>query len=161
VEHTLVLMRHAKSDYPEETPDHERPLADRGRRDAPRMGAWLRDSGYLPDLVLCSTAERTRQTWDLVAAELPATPAVTYEPRLYGVSTFGMLMLVREVPEGAATAMLVGHNPATGELAAALADDQATRFPTASIAVLRLPGPWAAVTPGEATRLALVSPRDL
>jgi phosphohistidine phosphatase len=160
VERTLVLMRHAKSDYPEGVPDHERPLAERGRRDAPRMGAWLRDGGYLPDRVVCSTAMRARQTWELIAPLFPAA-TVSYEPRLYGASVFGLLMLVREVPDDAATALLIGHNPAIGELASALPDEHETRFPTASVAVLRIPGGWPSAVPGEATRLALASPRSV
>jgi phosphohistidine phosphatase len=156
-----VLMRHAKSDYPEDTPDHERPLAERGRRDAPRMGAWLRSSGYVPDLVVCSTAVRTRQTWDLVESTLVTGPTVRYEPRLYGVSVFGLLMLVRELPEDIATAMFLGHNPAIGELAAALPGQDPNRFPTASVAVLRVPGEWASTVPGDATLLASASPRSV
>ncbi|HXT88463.1 MAG TPA: histidine phosphatase family protein, partial [Trebonia sp.] len=67
----LLLLRHAKSDWPD-VADHERPLAKRGRRDAPVVGRWLRTSGYLPDAVICSTAARARQTWELVSAELPS-----------------------------------------------------------------------------------------
>ncbi|MGD0557475.1 MAG: histidine phosphatase family protein [Streptosporangiaceae bacterium] len=158
MEHTLVLMRHAKSDYPDGIPDHERPLAARGRRDAPRMGEWIRDNGYLPDLVLCSTAQRTRQTWDLVATELGGSPAVTYDPRIYEASTLGMLMLVRELPGDTSTAMIVGHNPGTAELVAGLTGQRVTSFPTATVAIVRIAGQWGSVAPGEATLLALVTP---
>src|SRR6266700_6314858 len=81
----LVLLRHAKSAWPD-VPDHERPLARRGRRDAPGAGAWLRRAGYLPDLVVCSTARRARETWQLAAAELGASPPVRFEPRVYQAS---------------------------------------------------------------------------
>lgn len=158
------MMRHAKSDYPEGTPDHDRPLAGRGRRDAPRMGTWLLDNGYIPDLVVCSTAARTRQTWDLVAPELVtanSAPAVRYEPRLYGASVFGLLMLVREVPDDIGTTLFIGHNPAIGELAAALPGEPPARFPTASVAVLRVPDGWASAAPDAATLLALASPRSI
>ena len=64
----LILLRHAKSDWPD-VPDRDRPLAKRGRRDAPKIGRWLREHGYLPDIVICSDARRTRQTWDRVARE--------------------------------------------------------------------------------------------
>jgi phosphohistidine phosphatase len=161
VEHTLVLMRHAKSDYPDDTPDHERPLAGRGRRDAPRIGEWIRDNGYPPDLVLCSTAQRTRQTWDLVAAELGASPAVSYDPRIYEASTLGLLMLVRELPDDVGTAMIVGHNPGTADLIAGLTGQQLTSFPTAAVAVVRLAGRWDSVAPGEAALRALVTPATL
>src|SRR5690348_12983247 len=86
----LVLLRHAKSAWPE-VADHERPLAKRGRRDAPKVGRWLGTSGYLPDAVVCSTARRARETWDLVSAQLPAAPEVHYEPRVYEASVLSLL----------------------------------------------------------------------
>lgn len=154
-------MRHAKSDYPDGTPDHERPLAGRGRRDAPRVGKWLASHGYRPDLVLCSTARRARQTWDLVAAELGSQPPVRYEPRIYEASPLGLLLLVRELPAEAGTAMILGHNPGLGDLAAGLSGGQVTSFPTAAVAVLRIAGPWESATPEDGTRLALITPATL
>src|ERR1035441_6396578 len=85
----LVLLRHAKSAWPD-LPDHDRPLAGRGRGDAPLMGRWLRDTGWIPDLVWCSTAERATQTWRLAAAELGADPPVSYEARMYGATGGGL-----------------------------------------------------------------------
>ena len=64
---TLVLLRHARSAWPD-VPDHDRPLAPRGRRDAPVVGRWLRTAGYLSDWVMCSTARRARQTWQLAGS---------------------------------------------------------------------------------------------
>jgi phosphohistidine phosphatase len=72
-----MLLRHAKSDWPD-VPDRERPLAKRGRRDAPRIGRWLRDHGYRPDAVVCSVARRTRQTWELVAPKLGGSPSAPF-----------------------------------------------------------------------------------
>ena len=117
----LILLRHAKSDWPD-VPDLKRPLAKRGRRDAPVVGRWLRDRGYLPDTVICSVAQRTRQTWELVAAELGGSASVTFEPRAYGASALTLLLLVRELPGACRTALLIGHNPAIEELAAHLAE---------------------------------------
>lgn len=81
-ERRLIVLRHAKSAWPEGVPDHERPLAGRGRRDAPAAGRRLYEAGYTPDLVVCSTARRTRETWDLAAAELlvRGAAAVPSEP---------------------------------------------------------------------------------
>jgi phosphohistidine phosphatase len=147
----LVLLRHAKSDWAEEGPDHERPLAKRGRKDAPVVGRWLGKSGYNPDAVICSTALRARQTWDLAAqgllAAIPATapataqapgpttapatapaagpatgPVVRYEPRVYEATVLALLMLVREFDPAWRTVLLVGHNPGLAELTAGLAD---------------------------------------
>lgn len=161
----LVLLRHAKSDWPD-VADHERPLARRGRRDAPAVGRWLTASGYLPDAVVCSTALRARETWDLASAELPpgALPVVRYEPRVYGASVLGLLMLVREFDPAWRTVVVVGHNPGLAELAVGLADPGAERpsaFPTAFVAVLGLPGSWVEAAPGEARLLAFTIPARL
>src|ERR1019366_8700761 len=77
----LVLLRHAKSAWPgpPAPPDHDRPLAGRGRRDAPAVGRWLREAGCVPDQVWCSTAQRAVQTWQLAAAELGVAPPVDYQ----------------------------------------------------------------------------------
>ncbi|MFK0293496.1 SixA phosphatase family protein [Streptomyces sp. NPDC090442] len=69
----LIVLRHAKSAWPEGVPDHERPLAGRGRRDAPAAGRWLWQQHCAPDVVLCSTSRRTRETWARVAGELGTT----------------------------------------------------------------------------------------
>lgn len=161
----LVLLRHAKSDWPD-VADHERPLAKRGRRDAPVVGRWLGTSEYVPDAVVCSTALRARETWNLVSGELPgAPPVVRYEPRVYEASVLGLLMLVREFDLAWRTAMIVGHNPGLAELTAGLASPGAEEvshaFPTAAIAVLGLPGPWAEAAPGDGRLLAFTIPAEL
>ena len=166
-----MLLRHAKSLWPDGVADHDRPLADRGRRDAPVMGEWLGTSGYAPDAVVCSTAVRARETWELAAEQLPSghVPVVRYEPRVYEASVLGLLMLVREFDPAWQTAAIVGHNPGMAELTMGLAGQEAAEppvtfsgaFPTAAAAVLRLPGPWAEAEPGEARLLAFTVPRDL
>lgn len=168
----LVLMRHAKSDWPD-VPDHERPLAKRGRRDAPVVGRWLGESGYLPDAVICSTARRARETWALASPGLAvaapgaapgAAPEVRYEPRVYEATVLGLLMLVREFEPAWRTVLVVGHNPGLAELTVGLADPAAAQpaaFPTAFVAVLGLRGSWAAASPGEASLLAFTIPAQL
>ncbi|HLK75030.1 MAG TPA: histidine phosphatase family protein, partial [Streptosporangiaceae bacterium] len=116
----LILLRHAKSDWPD-VPDRDRPLAKRGRRDAPRIGRWLREQGYRPDVVVVSAATRTRQTWDLVAPELGGSPAVHFEPRAYAASALSLLYLVQELPDRYRTALLIAHNPGLSDLATSLA----------------------------------------
>jgi phosphohistidine phosphatase len=161
----LILLRHAKSDWPD-VPDRDRPLAKRGRRDAPKIGHWLREHAYLPEVVICSAARRTRQTWDLVAPELGGSPSVTFEPRAYAASAMTLLYLVREVPAGCHTAMLVAHNPGVADLASALtqppdADVAPLRFPTAAVAVLDFPGDWPDLAPSQAHLTAYTTPADL
>ncbi len=169
----LVLMRHAKSDWPD-VADHERPLAKRGRRDAPVVGRWLGTSGNVPDAVVCSTALRARQTWELAAAGLAAavpdaSPVVRYETRVYEATVLGLLMLVREFDTAWRTAVIVGHNPGLAELTAGLASPDSARspvrlpaaFPTAAVAVLGLPASWEEAAPGEARLLAFTAPAEL
>ena len=164
----LVLLRHAKSDWPD-VADHERPLAKRGRRDAPVAGRWLGRSGYVPDAVVCSTARRAVQTWELAAAGLAdavpgAAPPVHYESRVYEATVLGLLMLVREFPDERRTVLVVGHNPGLAELAVGMAappPEPPSAFPTAAIAVLGLSGTWAEAGPGEARLLAFAVPADM
>jgi phosphohistidine phosphatase len=158
----LILLRHAKSDWPDGAADHERPLARRGRRDAPAAGRWLAGAGLDPDAVVCSTARRARETWALVQPELGGTPPpARFEPRVYEATALALLMLVREFDPAWRTVLVVGHNPGLAELTAGLTGDDAPRaFPTAFAAVLGLPGGWAAAEPGTARLLAFSVPAD-
>jgi phosphohistidine phosphatase len=137
----LIVLRHAKSAWPGDVDDHERPLGPRGLRDAPRAGRWLRENRYLPDLVVCSTAKRTRETWGLVAAELPEEPPVEYDDVLYGAGFEELLDVARRAPGGVSTLALVGHEPGVSEITLHLAgEDAIDRFPTGAIAVLAVAG---------------------
>jgi phosphohistidine phosphatase len=167
----LILVRHAKSAWPD-VPDHERPLAPRGRRQAPLIGAWLREADYVPDAVLCSTAQRARQTWQLMSTELRAAAAVTEDERIYGADVASLLELVRRVPEPARVVLLVGHDPGVRDLAITLAGhgagpagDLITRirekFPTGAAAVLEPRGTWSDLGAGAARLTNFVVPRDL
>jgi len=176
----LVLLRHAKSAWPD-VPDHQRPLAGRGRRDAPVMGRWLRGAGHVPDQVLCSTARRARQTWQLAQDGLGATPPVSFDDDLYLGSAVHLLDLIRGAPPAARTLLIVGHDPAVPELALMLAatapagdaeggsdaapaaafDRMRAKFPTAAIAVLEFGGNWDQLAAGSARLTSFVTPRDL
>jgi len=163
----LVLLRHAKSDWPD-VADHERPLAKRGRRDAPAVGRWLGESGYVPDAVVCSTALRARETWELAAEAMAAAvagarPDVHFEPRVYEASVLGLLMLVREFEPRWRTVLMVGHNPGLAELTIGLAGpgpEPPHAFPTAFVAVFGLPGGWARAAPGEGRLAAFTVPAE-
>ncbi|MFJ2261048.1 SixA phosphatase family protein [Streptomyces sp. NPDC087844] len=155
----LVVLRHAKSAWPDDVPDHERPLASRGRRDAPAAGRVLAGADCLPDLALCSTAVRARETWELAAAQWGTPPPVRHDARLYAAEVPELLEAVREAPAEAETLLLVGHNPGLEELVLTLAgdslddalDDVRTKFPTSAIAVLTWHGTgWASLAPGTA-----------
>jgi phosphohistidine phosphatase len=165
----LVLLRHAKSAWPD-VPDHERPLAGRGRRDAPVLGRWLQVTGSRPDQVVCSTTQRTRQTWQLAAAELDAPPPVSYDDRVYGATAADLLDLARQAGPEVRSLMFVGHDPGLPDLALALGgagSDMAAlgrlraKFPTAAIAVLTFAGDWPDLAPERARLIAFVTPADL
>ena len=174
----LVLLRHAKSAWPD-LPDHERPLAGRGRRDAPVMGRWLRAAGHVPDQVVCSTARRARETWELAQPGLGAAPPVSFEDRVYGASAAELLDLARHAPPDVQTLLIVGHDPGipglallagaatpagddrgSGAVSPAVVDRMRAKFPTAAIAVLELTGPWDRLGPGTARLTGFVTPRD-
>ncbi|MER5840236.1 histidine phosphatase family protein [Streptomyces prasinus] len=164
----LVVLRHAKSAWPEGVPDRDRPLAARGERDAPAAGRALAGTVGPPGLVLCSTAVRARRTWELAAAEWDAPPPVRYEPRLYAAGVPELLAVVREVPADVGTLLLVGHNPGLADLVLALAGDGAddtldrvrAKFPTSAVAVLSWRGTaWRDLAPGAALLTAMTVPR--
>ncbi|MFC6064439.1 SixA phosphatase family protein [Streptomyces ochraceiscleroticus] len=163
----IVLLRHAKAEWSQES-DHERPLAERGRRDAPAAGRWLAGAGITPDLTLCSTALRTRETWKLAVHELPQRPRTVYEDRLYEASLGELIAVVNEVPDEVDDLLLVGHNPGMHALADALSGEadgelltQMNRggFPTASVAVVTFNGSWKSVEHGVGRLVAYWTPR--
>ncbi|WP_105974874.1 SixA phosphatase family protein [Streptomyces geranii] len=154
----IVLFRHAKADWPQVT-DHERPLADRGRKDAAVAGRRLADTGIPFDLALCSTAARTRETWKLAVHELPQRPKTVYEERIYEASPGELITLLNETPDDTGNVVLIGHNPGVQALTDILAgeseDDSRTKvtrgFPAAAFAVLSFTGSWKGLEPGTAT----------
>ncbi|MFH9086379.1 SixA phosphatase family protein [Streptomyces sp. NPDC017673] len=163
----LVVLRHAKSAWPEGVEDHRRPLAPRGLRDAPAAGRALA-AGTLPDLALCSTAVRARRTWELASAEWATPPPVRYDRRLYAAGVPELLEVVREAPPEVRTLLLIGHNPGLEELVLTLAadglDDSLDRvrakFPTSAIAVLAWHGTdWPTLAPGVALLTSFTVPR--
>lgn len=165
--HRLVLLRHAKSDWPPGVPDLERPLAARGRRDAPVAGAWIAGGVDDVDLVLVSPAARTQETWALARGAWPQPPLARTEPSLYEAYPDDMLALVRGTEESVRSLVLVAHNPGTEELASMLAGDadpaaaeaMSVKYPTAAVAVVELDGPWASARPGTTRLVAFEVPR--
>jgi phosphohistidine phosphatase len=144
---TLYLLRHAKSDRGDpELSDIDRPLAPRGRRDAPAMAAYMREQDYRPDLILCSPAARTRETLALLQPVLGPDIRVEYDRKLYLGSPDLLLRRLRDVEEAVGGVLLIGHNPGLERLADALAPRGEKRalarmrekFPTCALAVIHL-----------------------
>lgn len=166
----LILLRHAKSDWPDGIADPERPLAPRGRAAAPLVGAYLSRESLVPDLVLVSPARRTRETWDLVAPCLPRSPKAAPEPRIYEASAARLLAVLRDQPAEVHTLMLVGHNPGMEDLAELLVHEGPTlardamgeKFPTGALAVIDFPiDDWAAIAPHLGRLDRFIVPRAL
>ncbi|GAA3490249.1 MULTISPECIES: SixA phosphatase family protein [Streptomyces] len=164
----IVLLRHAKADWPQVS-DHERPLADRGRRDAATAGRKLADTGLTFDLALCSTAARTRETWKLAVQELGHRPKTVYEDRLYEASPGEIVAVLNETPDDVTNLLVIGHNPGMHAVADGLAGQsdpdalaKLTRggFPTATYAVLEFTGPWKSVELGTARLTDYWAPHD-
>jgi len=140
-ERILILLRHAKSDWSGGEADLLRPLAKRGRRQAPDAGRWLAARIGRVDLAFVSPAERARSTWQLASAELAAPPRTRFDDRAYAASGSALLGLVRELPDDVNTVVLVGHNPGIEDLVSTLTG-QRVPMPTSSLAVIALPGSW-------------------
>lgn len=162
-ERTLVLLRHAKADHPAGVPDKQRPLTPRGHADAAAAGAWLARGGLHPELVICSPAKRTRQTWHgvSVAMAADAETAVRYEHDLYDGGQEDLLALVRTVNEDVRTLLMVGHNPSMSLLSALLdpaAQTDSDGLRTSGIAV-HLARSWADFGPGSAALRAVHTAR--
>lgn len=166
----LVVVRHAKSDQhqPEDVVDHDRPLSDRGRRDAPALGRWLAAETGAPDLVLCSTALRATQTWLLASAAFDEAPVMTERAELYAASPGTELAVVRAVADDVRLLVVVGHEPVQSTLTLALAGPGssasaltglAAGFSTGAVAVLEVDGPWDCLQPHGARLTRFAVPR--
>jgi phosphohistidine phosphatase len=168
---TLSLLRHAKSSWSNPAlPDRERPLATRGVTDAPLMGKAMAERGIDPELVLCSSARRTRDTLDLVLPELRVEPKIVYVDALYHASPEEMLEMLHGIQPGANRVMLVGHNPEIQAFALDLVgsgpkhfrDRLRTKYPTAGLAVINfVSGLWKSASVNSGTLNLFLSPRDL
>jgi phosphohistidine phosphatase len=169
----LYLLRHAKA-LPAEpgAGDCARTLALSGMQDAAQMARWLRKNGYVPDLILCSASARTTQTAELLLQEMDSE--IEYRDTLYLAEPARILAAVRGTPAGAASVMVVGHNPGLEEAAALLAREPVRRkerarlgvleekFPTCALAILDFDiGRWRDVREAGGKLVDFVRPKDL
>lgn len=166
----LYLLRHAKSDWGSDLEDHDRPLNGRGRAAAALMGQYLASTKTVPDLVLCSTAVRTKQTLALVLEAAGINPEVRFIPALYGADVETILAVVRQEASGHSNVLMVGHNPGFHEAALALGgagDAEALReiqwkYPTCTFCDIRFDAErLSTIEPGTGTVERFVRPKDL
>lgn len=165
---TLVLARHARAEGGGAS-DEARELTAAGHADAAAMGRWLNRSGPNFDLVVCSTATRTRQTWTGVESGPITAGEVRFDERVYGGDAEALLELLADVPDDVERLLVIGHAPTIPELADLLADPDASdqnavealhsRFPSGCLGVLTLDCVWTALIPGGASLTEVATPR--
>jgi len=171
----LLLLRHAKSEWPADThgvDDHARPLNARGRDAAKRMGTYIKAHQYIPSLVLCSTSGRTTET--VQRLKLPSSVSVEFLRTLYLAEWPALLTIIRGTDASAAALMLIGHNPGIGQLAATLSRemqdahgrnrfaDMKRKFPTGALAVLDFDvDDWRDIGHGAGAIIDYVRPKEL
>jgi phosphohistidine phosphatase len=163
----LFVLRHAKSSWDDPAQDdHDRPLAERGRGAAAVIAGHLKENSIAPQLVLCSSSRRTRETLEAIHA----TGEHRIEPELYGASTDELVARLRQVPAEVESVMVIGHNPTMQTLVLRLASEQATqdelpqvqaKFPTGALATLTFDSPWSELSAGCAHLTAFVRPKAL
>ncbi len=174
---TLTFMRHAKSDWPSPEQvdgpllDKARPLAPRGLRDAPRMAAWMASVGLQPDLIISSTAVRTRQTLSIIASFLKFTTVPTeFRDDFYLAEAEDMIEVVRDCPHAANHILIVGHDPGLHDAAFILIGagplrarrNLAMKFPTAAVVVIDFEiDKWTGLVPGSGTLRHFMAPKQL
>jgi phosphohistidine phosphatase len=163
----LYLLRHAKAGWAEPgMRDFDRPLEPNGRTDADSIGAAMKARSYAPELVLCSSAKRARETLDWVARHT-GNGRVVYSDSLYSTDAAGYVDFIR-VTADADTVLLVGHNPMMEDVAEALSGDGDPHarsalhggFPTSALAVIRFAGKLSEVAPGKGYLEAFITPAE-
>jgi len=163
----LLILRHAKSDWgTDASSDFARPLAKRGKKDAPRVGEWLYREGLVPDLVISSPAERARQTAVEVCKAMDVKKKrIQWESEIYAADVPELLRVLSRCSGDVRTVLLVGHNPGLEDLLCHLAGDEVEEpvdgklLPTATLARLEMPDDWSALDSGCAQLLAITRPR--
>ncbi|WP_454748089.1 SixA phosphatase family protein [Ciceribacter selenitireducens] len=166
----LLLLRHAKSAWPEGVADEQRPLNGRGRTAARLVGDYLAEAKLIPDLALVSTARRTQETWALVRERLPLKPEMRGVAELYAASPGQILDVLQAVEPAARTVLILAHNPGMQDLGLALTgggdaasrESMAAKYPTAGLAVIDFPAArWRDVGRGMGRLERFVTPKAL
>jgi phosphohistidine phosphatase len=162
----LILTRHAKSSWDDPlTPDHDRPLNDRGKAAAADLGQWLASRDYVPEEVLCSDSLRTRKTFSGIAPALPGAPVLELKPALYHAGPDVMMAVLRHAK--ADTVMMIGHNPGIAEFAARLVahaphSTDFARYPTGATLVVDFDvADWSDVAFGTGVSVDFIVPREI
>ncbi|HLL62124.1 MAG TPA: histidine phosphatase family protein [Propionibacteriaceae bacterium] len=164
---TLIAVRHAKSSWDHDVEDHDRPLSGRGRRDADALGRLLVQRALRPDLVLCSTAARTRETWERAHAVGATAGEVRLVRGIYHAWVPELVRLLRQTPDDVATVLLLGHSPGIPDLVehVCIRTDSADwvqldqKYPTSGVAVVNVPVSWRELGSSTADLVTFAIPR--
>lgn len=164
----LLILRHGKSDWKTGAADFDRPLKDRGKRAAQRIGVWLWQQELRPDRVSSSPAERAITTAHKCCKSMDVpVSTIVEDPRIYEADLASLLRVLEDVPVEASRVMLVGHNPGLEELLLYLAGSSVTvaedgkLLPTATLAHLDMPASWSGLQAGCARLQRILRPREL
>ncbi|HIQ40432.1 MAG TPA: histidine phosphatase family protein [Sulfurivirga caldicuralii] len=159
----LLIIRHAKSDWSDETlADIDRPLAEKGKKQACKMGHWLAAQDLVPQRILVSPAVRTQQTLARLTRHWPHKPEALEIPDLYNATTDTLTHLLRQQPDELTRIAIIGHNPGLETLLSWLTGDETlARLSTCAIAQLLIPGRWEELRPREAKLVQLVTPKNI
>lgn len=165
----LVLMRHAEAEHPWGVTDHDRPLTRAGAAQAGAAGHRLLERGHVPDMILCSSALRARQTCTWVCSVLgELAPTAKLDASLYAAPDARILTVVNHVPETVRSLLVIGHLPGLRDAGLRLATPGsdydavmalADGCPPAGLAVLEVPGPWAELDGADARLMEFTVPR--
>jgi phosphohistidine phosphatase len=158
---TLFVMRHAKSSWADtDLADFDRPLNDRGHRDAPFMGNVMRENGYATEIILSSPALRARETARLAKEGGDLAAEIVFDDRIYEASPQTLKQVVSEVDDKNASVMLIGHNPGI-EGFIRLLTGTLEPMPTAALAVIELmPASWSGVAANSGRLVKVIRPKD-
>jgi phosphohistidine phosphatase len=166
----LIVLRHAKAAPQDEAGDHKRPLADKGRKAMPLVGAKLKELGVKPEIILVSTAARTRETYDLAAGPAGFAGA-EFEDEIYLASTQVLLRRLKKIPPRTNSVLIIGHNPGLADMIRRLSDPAESdadalrrarlKVPPGAFAVMDVLTPWSEMQDGDCGLKAFFTPADL
>ena len=158
---TLILCRHAKSDWPDGVPDSKRPLKERGIKDAHRQGKFLKERKVEVDQLFSSHAQRALETAKIIADELAFERAILQEPSIYHEGAGNLLSFVQDLPDSLDSVMIFGHNPTLEQVVQFLAQtDRTIGMPTCALACFEFGiSSWDAISPHNAHLRWLIIPR--
>ncbi len=164
----LLILRHGKSDWSGDEDDFNRPLKDRGKRAAQRMGVWLATHDMIPDTIISSPAERALTTAEKCCKAMgQGSGNIVPEQKIYLADTVDLIDVLQQIPDSASRVMLVGHNPGLEDLLVSLTngdaktEDDGKLLPTATLALLELDTNWSDIKRGSARLVKIIHPRSL